>query len=500
MRVLVPASVVVVLLLSTALGSQPAAPEVVEADAHHMRGPHVEAAHHSASAQTEARAKKDVDMQVVFAQVIIRHGDRTPLTLLPGDDVVWKCEPNFLSSPIVRTEDSDAGASYVYEKVYMKGKEKLRGNCPMGELTNIGIAQHLKLGGEYRKRYVDQYGLLSPQLKEGEIFVRSTDIQRTQQSAQSFLRGLYPAAERPAGSIIRIHTAEILNEYICTPPYIADPDPSGYGASPVDCPAIGEMQDELRRSEPWRKRDEAMQPIAEKLKSVLGLRDLPGWMALHDAFTCRLSHGKPLPEGVTDDIVSRVRDQASFELGQRFGTEKLARLGIGRLVGEVVSALRAAAEGRPGPRFILYSGHDTSVAPFLSAFKAYDGKAWPPYASHVSLELLVNADGDYFVRLSFLGRELALDVCEGVTPCPLLRFLEYAARVTPADWDAECGIDPEPKAVDLISDRPRKGTKQPTKPARAAQSEPEPAEPAPAALVDGTEAASREGPSSPPSL
>ncbi|CAN0385483.1 unnamed protein product, partial [Hapterophycus canaliculatus] len=37
-------------------------------------------------------------------------------------------------------------------------------------------------------------------------------------------------------------------------------------------------------------------------------------------------------------------------------------------------------------KFVLFSGHDTVVAPLLAALGAYDCR-WPPYASHVAFEL-----------------------------------------------------------------------------------------------------------------
>lgn len=40
-------------------------------------------------------------------------------------------------------------------------------------------------------------------------------------------------------------------------------------------------------------------------------------------------------------------------------------------------------------QFQLFSGHDTTVGPILAYFEVYDG-VWPPYASHLQFNLLLN--------------------------------------------------------------------------------------------------------------
>ena len=52
------------------------------------------------------------------------------------------------------------------------------------------------LKGKYaRARYVDQYHLLSPEFSEEEVFIQSTHMPRTIQSAYAHLMGLYSSAK-----------------------------------------------------------------------------------------------------------------------------------------------------------------------------------------------------------------------------------------------------------------------------------------------------------------
>ena len=60
------------------------------------------------------------------------------------------------------------------------------------ELTSSGMRQQFLIGHRNRKRYVDQENLLSPKFNSKEIYIASTDTNRTIMSAHSQLFGLYP--------------------------------------------------------------------------------------------------------------------------------------------------------------------------------------------------------------------------------------------------------------------------------------------------------------------
>jgi hypothetical protein len=61
-----------------------------------------------------------------------------------------------------------------------------------GQLTPTGMRQHYLNGQVFRKRYIDEYKLLSPTYNPEEVYVRATDVNRTIMSAQSQLLGWYP--------------------------------------------------------------------------------------------------------------------------------------------------------------------------------------------------------------------------------------------------------------------------------------------------------------------
>lgn len=61
-----------------------------------------------------------------------------------------------------------------------------------GQLTPQGMRQRFLLGSYHRERYTETYPLLNPVYDHEEIFVQSTDVNRTITSAYSELLGMYP--------------------------------------------------------------------------------------------------------------------------------------------------------------------------------------------------------------------------------------------------------------------------------------------------------------------
>ena len=61
-----------------------------------------------------------------------------------------------------------------------------------GFLTPEGMRQRYLLGQHNRERYVDEYSFLSAKYNPTEVYMQSTNVNRTMQSGYSELMGLYP--------------------------------------------------------------------------------------------------------------------------------------------------------------------------------------------------------------------------------------------------------------------------------------------------------------------
>ncbi|CEF60880.1 Histidine phosphatase superfamily,clade-2-containing protein [Strongyloides ratti] len=93
---------------------------------------------------------------LVLVQTVFRHGERAPLKTYPNDPY----------------KNHEWGV-------------------PLGTLTKAGVQQLVRLGKNLRRRYIYKYKLISRSYKAKEIQIRSTQKNRTIESAYAFLKGFY---------------------------------------------------------------------------------------------------------------------------------------------------------------------------------------------------------------------------------------------------------------------------------------------------------------------
>merc|ERR1711862_220218 len=106
------------------------------------------------------------------------------------------------------------------------------------------------------------------------------------------------------------------------------------------------------------------------------------------------------------------------------GGAEATRLAMYPFLQEIVKRLRAAAALDDEPSVSLFSGHDTVIAPVLSALGVYKRQGlceWPPYASRIIFELYRRAS-NHFVRVVYNGQPMVGVLgCRGSAAdlCPL---------------------------------------------------------------------------------
>jgi acid phosphatase len=62
-------------------------------------------------------------------------------------------------------------------------------------------------------------------------------------------------------------------------------------------------------------------------------------------------------------------------------------LGIGGLAADIVGRMVQSVEGEKKLRFAMSGCHDTTLAGMLASLGAFAGEKWPPFTSHVAVEL-----------------------------------------------------------------------------------------------------------------
>jgi hypothetical protein len=100
--------------------------------------------------------------------------------------------------------------------------------------------------------------------------------------------------------------------------------------------------------------------------------------------------------------------------------------------------MNKSVEGQQIQKFLLYSGHDTTLIPILVALQV-DTMEWPPYASMMLIELF-DMSGKNYVRITYNGQVLPLRFCGSETLCDFDTFSGYLKSVTPSNPAIQCQV------------------------------------------------------------
>ncbi|CAG8482975.1 13993_t:CDS:2 [Acaulospora colombiana] len=190
------------------------------------------------------------------------------------------------------------------------------------------------------------------------------------------------------------------------------------------------------------------------------------------------ANGVPLPKEFTDEVID---DLNVASTGRSFGgfneIPELRRLGIGpflfELRNQILSKVGSSTDDSSDHlKLAIYSGHDVTLAPLLAALDAYEDR-WPPFASHITIELFQQRQGPhssqtyaipkisdtvdrkksdaekydgYFVRVKYNNKILELPGCKkngahhtnDKSLCTLKAFLEVLDKQIPVDLEKEC--------------------------------------------------------------
>jgi len=342
-----------------------------------------------------------------FVQTIVRHGDRTPERVLPTLErpmPIWDCSLQELQ----RSSSSQgqlATSSRSFRTVFQSGKEMLRGNCGSGQLTLKGYKQHLQLGQAFRKLYIEEHKLLDPHSYSTQVRVRSTNSRRTIQSAEAQLDGMLPNIIGGI-EVIDIETRDS---------YYEDMWPSEN-----ICPAWKKRFDQLQSSNEKKEQNVKNEPLLHYLHNKFQTDVTPTWDELNDVYSARRCHGYDMPVPITDNIFWKVREAAEWDYNYQFVNDTiLSRLGMSSLLHELYNNLLSVVNGTENIiKYMLYSGHDSTIGPLLASLRISDGK-WPAYASYINMELWSNNNTEYFLNIKYNSKNMIPTGmnCNDTYPC-----------------------------------------------------------------------------------
>lgn len=243
----------------------------------------------------------------------------------------------------------------------------------LGQLTTIGKQQHYRFGQWLRQRYGDV--LLPRTYSENQIYVRSTDYDRTLDSAYCNLAGLYPPTgddvwnAQLAWQPIPVHTVPLNRDYLLA-------------AFLPPCPVFDEEYKKILESAPVRKLfndhkeninyllrnagDATNDTTAVELGNVLSIRDTLFIESIYQ---------KALPTWTKTVFPSQWLDDLTVRMLTLSTVTPLAtKFRVGYFLRDVLERSKSKAAGtlRPNYSAWLYSAHDINVATVLTGLGMYD--------------------------------------------------------------------------------------------------------------------------------
>ncbi|KAJ0005615.1 hypothetical protein NQD34_015509 [Periophthalmus magnuspinnatus] len=348
--------------------------------------------------------------ELQLVQVLFRHGARTPLKSIPNVlEAQWV--PTLLEPPphthinfVVTDLNGGPRPSAPMEENYRKNL--LTGGSFAGQLTTLGMQQLYELGKRLRQRYIEDSPFLSPAFSPSEVYVRSTNIWRTIESAKCLVAGLFQQKQKEILPILTTEAeAEILypNFHGCKLLKILG------GHRWAESSTLPDIAADLRRIQ------EALGIAAQQVDFIL----------IRDDMVARETHGLPCPPAL-DTWRNKVEQRAIDMMCYIYNPSKRESLQL--CVGPLLHILLLNFEDKlqgalpePNRKLFLYSVHDTTLIPCLMAMGIFDMR-WPPYAADITLELYKHRQTkEAYVKVSYIGQDQLLPGCNGVY-CPLQEF------------------------------------------------------------------------------
>ncbi|KAL4657003.1 lysophosphatidic acid phosphatase type 6-like [Arapaima gigas] len=368
---------------------------------------------------------RTAEYELKLVQVAFRHGARTPLRSIPAVlEAQWG--PELLRVPdhtqidyVVKDLQGGPRPPAPIEENYRTST--LSGGTYPGQLTTLGMQQLYDLGQRLRRNYIVEVPFLTAAFNSAEVYVRSTNIVRTIESAKCLVAGLFQQKQEDT---VPIFTTETENEVLY---------PNYHKCNLLKI-LIGQR---------WAESSQLPDLIAdlESIQRALGIPEghRVDFILIRDDMVAREAHGLPCPEPLSS-WKATVEKRAVQMICHIYGPSKRGHLQLSvgpflhMLLTNIEDRVQGVASSRSSKKLFLYSVHDTTLIPFLMALGIFD-KRWPPYAADITLELYQHrVTEETFIKVSYLGQDQLIPGCSDVY-CPLEKFKEVLSAFT---LTAEC--------------------------------------------------------------
>ncbi|VVC98827.1 venom acid phosphatase Acph-1-like [Leptidea sinapis] len=323
------------------------------------------------------------DQELLLAFVVNRHGERTP----DSDELSLSQEPEKIK-----------------KLTYIEGLEGL---------TNTGKRRAFQIGKLIRHRYGPQgFGLLSSLYLQDEIYLRSTDKERTKMTAQMAMAALYPPETEQQWD-------EGLGKVWQPVPYTAVPLKEDYLRYYSNCRRFKDLMT-IAKAESLNQEFKPYWDLISLIKTTTG-RDFSEdpllFETLFDLFKSLVGLGLDIPAWAKP-VLPKLGEAGRLAYRLYFRSNEMVRLGGGVILNDFTQMAADIISGKPvTKRFHMYSGHDFNIGSLMEATKIVrHEQPVPEYGAIFGLELYRSrSTGEYSVLPIYVAKA-------GDTPVQELHF------------------------------------------------------------------------------
>ncbi|KAH7711087.1 esophageal gland cell secretory protein 21 [Aphelenchoides avenae] len=301
-----------------------------------------------------------------------------------------------------------------------------------GQLSPKGMTEHLYLGKRLAEYYVTNLTFIDKSYKAKEVYVRSTDVNRTLISAMSNFIGFYGNGAGTPGTDYPNDPLWPTN-YIPIPVHTVKDDTDYLGNPDRYCPRMDAVTNLWPQTKEYQANNEKYKDLLATLTQLCGEPiTLDNIWLVYDALFIEKSSGK------TDKIDKRLLDLfpnitevddlnddwfdgiGLSPVGNVDFSVEVPRIRGGPLLWALINHMQGKANCITDPhnkktehycrwmeplKYYVYSAHDITVSALFSAFgfkeSNWNETGFPHYSSCVTVELWQKADKSFYVKVLY---------------------------------------------------------------------------------------------------
>lgn len=303
------------------------------------------------------------DTKLKYVTIIFRHGKRAPSIFFKGAD------PNlalFTAGP--------------------------------GKLLKQGKEDSYQLGKWFHERYGS---LLSGYVRDDELYLRSTDKDRTLATAQLFAAGIYspPKAEEVWNDDLGSKWQPVA---VHTIPLSIDPFLDVYTLN--NCPKYTQFMDILQKTPEGRRYETENKDLGDRVLNKTGQRlDKPrDFIDVIDILDVAEANHLPFPDWLSKEDVEKMFELRDYFITKYVKMPEITQLAGGYLIREIMNRFSDVVNNKStdGLKAYSYTAHDYTLMYILSTMHVFNDIV-PTFSAAVIIELHEDKKGDHYLQVHY---------------------------------------------------------------------------------------------------